>query len=80
MSQAFKDHIRTQLGLSYIVKQIYDKHKVIWWERINVGEIMTNDDFTRQQNTIYLDRKHTIFFWHLHKNLAISLRTWAFSY
>jgi hypothetical protein len=26
MSQAFKDHIWTQLGLSYTVKQIYDKH------------------------------------------------------
>jgi hypothetical protein len=35
MSQAFKDHIWTQLGLSYTVKQIYDKHKAIWWARIN---------------------------------------------
>jgi hypothetical protein len=25
--------------------QIYDKHKKIWWERANVGEWMTNDDF-----------------------------------
>jgi len=48
MSQAFKDHIWTQLGLSYTVKQIYDKHKVIWWARINVGETMTKDDFIKQ--------------------------------
>jgi hypothetical protein len=27
MSQAIKDHIWTQLGWSYTVKQIYDKHK-----------------------------------------------------
>jgi hypothetical protein len=38
MSQALKDHIWTQLGLGYTVKQIYDKHKAIWWARINVGE------------------------------------------
>jgi hypothetical protein len=48
MSQAFKDHIWTQLGLSYTVKQIYDKHKAIWWARINAGEAMTRDDFIRQ--------------------------------
>jgi hypothetical protein len=47
MSQALKDHIWTQLGLGYIVKQIYDKNKVIWWARINVGETMTRDDFIR---------------------------------
>jgi hypothetical protein len=58
MSQAFKDHIWTQLGLGYIVKQIYDKHKAIWWARINVGEAMTRDDFIRQQDIAYLDRKH----------------------
>jgi hypothetical protein len=22
------------IGLGYTVKQIYDKHKVIWWDRI----------------------------------------------
>jgi hypothetical protein len=58
MSQAFKDHIWTQLGLSYTVKQIYDKHKAIWWARINPGEVMTRDDFIRQQDITYLDRKH----------------------
>ncbi len=35
MSQALKDHIWTQLGLGYTIKQIYDKHKAIWWARIN---------------------------------------------
>jgi hypothetical protein len=29
------------------VKQIYDKHKAIWWARINVGETMTKDDFIK---------------------------------
>jgi hypothetical protein len=48
MSQALKDHIWIQLGLSYTIKQIYDKHKAIWWERINVGKTMTKDDFIRQ--------------------------------
>ncbi len=37
MSQALKDHIWAQLSLGYMAKQIYDKHKVIWWERVNVG-------------------------------------------
>ncbi len=45
MSQALKDHIWAQLNLSYTTKQIYDKHKVIWWERVNVGQNMTRDDF-----------------------------------
>jgi hypothetical protein len=46
MSQAFKDHIWTQLGLGYTIKQIYDKHKAIW-ARINVGLAMIRDDFIR---------------------------------
>jgi len=41
MSQALKDHIWTQLSLGHIVKQIYDKHKAIWWAWVNVGEAMT---------------------------------------
>jgi hypothetical protein len=57
MSQAFEDHIWTQLGLSYIVKQIYDKHKAIWWARIN-AKVMTRDDFIGQQDITYLDHKH----------------------
>ncbi len=48
MSQALKDHISTQLGLGYTIKQIYDKHKAIWWARINAREVMTKDDFIRQ--------------------------------
>jgi hypothetical protein len=48
MSQALKDHIWIQLGLGYTIKQIYDKHKLIWWARINVRETMTRDDVIRQ--------------------------------
>jgi len=58
MSQAFKDHIWTQLGLGYTIKQTYDKHKAIWWTRINAKEVMIRDDFTRQQDITYLDHKH----------------------
>ncbi len=58
MSQAFKDHIWTHLGLGYTIKQIYDKHKAIWWVRINAGETMTRDDFIKQQDIAYLDCKH----------------------
>jgi hypothetical protein len=39
VSQAFKDHIWAQLGLVYTIKQIYDKHKEIWWDRINAFKI-----------------------------------------
>jgi hypothetical protein len=53
MSQALKDHIWTQLGLGYIVKQIYDKHKAIWWARINAREAMIRDDFINQQDIAY---------------------------
>jgi hypothetical protein len=28
-----------------MAKQIYDKHKAIWWERVNVDQNMTQDDF-----------------------------------
>jgi hypothetical protein len=80
MSQAPKDHIWTQLGLGYTVKQIYDKHKAIWWARINAGKVMTRDDFIKQQDIAYLDCKHKKGNWRLHQNLAISLRTWAFSH
>jgi hypothetical protein len=43
-SQALKDHIWIQLGFGYIIKQIHDKHKAIWWVRINAREVMTRDD------------------------------------
>jgi hypothetical protein len=80
MSQALKDHIWTQLGLRYTVKEIYDKDKAIWWAIINAGEAMTRDDFIRQQDVVYLDRKYKKGSWRLHQNPAIYLRTWAFSH
>jgi hypothetical protein len=80
MSEALKDYIWTQLGLGYTVKQIYDKHKAIWWVRINAREAMTRDDFIKQRDIAYLDHKHKKRSWCLHKNLAISLRTWAFNH
>jgi hypothetical protein len=47
MSQALRDHIWAQLSLGYTTKQIYDKHKTIWWERVNASQSMTWDDFIR---------------------------------
>jgi hypothetical protein len=78
MSQALKDHIWTQLGLSYTIKQIYDKHNIILWARNNAEEAMIRDDFIKQQDIAYLDHKHKKGSWCLHQNPAISLRTWAF--
>jgi len=43
---------------SYTNKQIYAKHKTIWWERVNASQSMTRNDFIRLQNIAYLDRKH----------------------
>ncbi len=75
-----KDHIWTQLGLGDTIKQIYDKHKAIWWARIHVREMMTRDDFIRQKDIAYLDRKHKKRNCLLHQNLAISFCTWAFNH
>jgi hypothetical protein len=47
MSQTLKDHIWAQLNLGYTTKQIHDKHEAIWWERVNVGQSMTRNDFIR---------------------------------
>ncbi len=58
MSQALNNHIWTQLGLDYIIKQIYDKHKEIWWDKVNTWKTMMKDDFIRQQDIAYLDHKH----------------------
>jgi hypothetical protein len=33
MSQVFNNHISTQLGLDYTIKQKYDTHKEIWWDK-----------------------------------------------
>ncbi len=41
---------------------------------------MTRDDFIKQQNIVNLDCKHKNRSWHLHKNLTISFRTWAFTH
>jgi hypothetical protein len=80
MSQALKDHIWAQLTLGYTTKQIYDKHKAIWWERVNAGQSMTRDDFIQLQDIAYLDRKHKKGSWRLHINPAISIRSWALQY
>jgi hypothetical protein len=55
MSQALNDHIRAQLSLGYTTKQIYDKHKPIWWKRVNANQNMTRDDFIWLQDIAYLD-------------------------
>jgi hypothetical protein len=44
ISQALKDHIWIQLNLGHIAKQIFNKHKNIWWEHVNAGEVTTRDD------------------------------------
>jgi hypothetical protein len=59
MSQAFNDHICIQLGFNYTIKQIYGKHKAIWWVKINVRKTMTNIKFIKQQKIAYLDGKYT---------------------
>ncbi len=58
MSQALKDDIWAQLSLGYTTKQIYDKCKTIWWERVNAGQSMTRNDFIWLQDIAYLDWKH----------------------
>jgi hypothetical protein len=77
MSQAFKDHIWGQLGLGYTMKQIHDKHKTIWWLKVDARKVMTQDNFIRQQNITYLDHKHKRGNWCLHKNPTISICTWV---
>jgi hypothetical protein len=37
------------------VKQIYDKHKEIWWAWANMNEWMTDDDSLQLQDIAYLD-------------------------
>jgi hypothetical protein len=61
------------LSLSHTMKQIYNKDKAIWWARVNARETMTWDNFIKQQDIAYLDQKHKIGSWCLHKNLAISI-------
>ncbi len=80
MSQAFKDHIWTQLSLGCMVKEIYNKHKAIWWAQINTREPMIKNDFIRQSDIAYLDQMHKERSWRLHTNLTISIWTWAYSH
>jgi hypothetical protein len=77
ISQSLKDHIWTQLGLGHTSKQIYDKHKTIWWECVNVEKAMIMHDFIWHQNIAYLDWKHKKGSWWLHKNLVISIWSWV---
>jgi hypothetical protein len=60
-----------------MAKNIYDKHKTIWWERVNAGQNMTQDDFILLQDIAYLDQKHKKGSWHLYTNLAISIQSWV---
>jgi hypothetical protein len=73
MPQALKDHIWAQLSFGYTTKEIYDKHKAIWWERVNASQTMTRDDFIQLQDIAYLDRKYKKGSWGLHTNPAISI-------
>jgi hypothetical protein len=59
------------------MKQIYEKHKEIWWAWANVGEQMTRDDFLQFEDIAYLDWKHKKGTWHLHKNLTLSIQSWV---
>jgi hypothetical protein len=43
------------IKVEYAMKQIYDKHKEIWWAKANVDEWMTWDDFLKLQDIAYLD-------------------------
>jgi hypothetical protein len=53
MSQTLKDQIWAQLSIDYTAKQIYDKHKTIWWERVNAGQNMTQNDFIWLKDIAY---------------------------
>jgi hypothetical protein len=77
MPHKLKEFIWTQLRLGYTVKQIYDKHKNIWWAQANAGEWMTWDDFLWLQDIAYLDRKHKKGTWCLHTNLVLSIQSWV---
>ncbi len=77
MSHKLKEFIWTQLGLKYIVKQTYDKHKEIWSAWANVGQQMIQDDFLQLQDISYLDQKHKKGIWCLHKNLMFSIQSWV---
>jgi hypothetical protein len=77
MSQILKDYIWTQLELRHMIKQIYNKHKAIWWAWINARKPMIRDNFLRLQIIAYLDHKHKKGNWHLHWNLEIFIQSWV---
>ncbi len=80
------EFIWTQFRLSYIMKQIYDKHKKNWWEWTNANEWMTWDDFEWLQDINHLDQNHKKGIWHFaHKLGAFHLimglcSSWWFFY
>jgi hypothetical protein len=53
-----KNHIWTQLSLGHITKQIYDKHKAIWWECVDDEKATTRDNVIQEQEIVHVDRKH----------------------
>jgi hypothetical protein len=63
-----------------MTKKIYDTHKIIWWERVNVNQSMIQDDFIWLQNIAYSNLKHKKGSWCLHTNLAISIWFWIFQH
>jgi hypothetical protein len=77
VSHKLKEFLWTQLGFGYIVKQIYDKHKEIWWAHANASEWMTQNDLLRLQDIAYLDWKHKKGIWCLHTNPMLSIQSWV---
>jgi len=59
---------------------LYDKHNVIWWVRINARKVMIRENFIKQQDIAHLDPKHKRWNWCLHKNSTISLCTWPLNH
>ncbi len=74
------EFIWTQLGLRYTMKNIYDKHKKIWWAWVNAGEWMTQDDFLQFQDIAYLNQKHKKGTWHFPLNHGFVLILMMFFY
>jgi hypothetical protein len=59
------------------MKQIYEKHKEIWWAWANVSEWMTHDDSLQLQDIAYLDWKHKKGTWPLRRNPTLSIQSWV---
>ncbi len=69
----YMDSIR----VGYTTKQIYDKHNKIWCAGANADEWMTWDDFLKLQDIAYLDQKHKMCTWCLHKKLKFLIQSWV---